>query len=139
MLACGPTGSASYPFHYANGANTSYLFADGVHPSGAAHAMLANVVLATLSAPGSVSYAAEVPLQVYEDHGATVGRQMFRILKFRPGTGRQAPAPDPSAQPPIDPDPSRGRKRVDPTPHFAASNPLQTPERHALTPAVQSN
>ena len=77
-LACGPTGDPNYPFHYASGTNTSYLFADGVHPSGAAHAMLANVVLATLSAPGSVSYAAEVPLQVYEDHGATVGRQMFR-------------------------------------------------------------
>ena len=77
-LACGPTGNASYPFHYANGANTSYLFADGVHPTGAAHAMLANVVLATLSAPGDVSYASEVPLQVYDDHSATINRQMFR-------------------------------------------------------------
>ena len=77
-LACGPTGDAHYPFHYASGANTSYLFADGVHPTGAAHAMLANVILSTLSAPGDVSFAAELPLQVYNDHSDTINRQMFR-------------------------------------------------------------
>lgn len=30
--------------------------------------------------------------------GESVGRQMFRILKFRPGTGRQAAAPDGDAE-----------------------------------------
>jgi outer membrane lipase/esterase len=35
-------------------ANETYLFADGVHPSGAAHAMLARVVQATIAAPGQV-------------------------------------------------------------------------------------
>jgi outer membrane lipase/esterase len=49
-----------------------------VHPTGAAHAMLANVILSTLSAPGDVSFAAEVPLQVYNDHSDTLNRQMFR-------------------------------------------------------------
>ena len=77
-LACGPTGDANYPFHYAAGTNDTYLFADGVHPTGAAHAMLANVVLSTLSAPGAVSYASEVPLQVYDDHSGTINQQMFR-------------------------------------------------------------
>ena len=77
-LACGPAGDPNYPYHYANGTNTSYLFADGVHPTGAAHAMLANVVLATLSAPGEVSMAGEVPLQVYEDHSNVINRQIFR-------------------------------------------------------------
>lgn len=77
-VACGAAGDASYPFHYAAGTNQTYLFADSVHPTGAAHAMLANVVLATLSAPGAVSYASEVPLQVYEDHSGTINRQMFR-------------------------------------------------------------
>ena len=76
-LACGPAGNPNYPFQYASGRNTSYLFADGVHPSGAAHAMLANVVLATLSAPGEVSMASEIPLQVYDDQSRTVNRQIF--------------------------------------------------------------
>lgn len=59
------------------GANQSYLFADGVHPTGAAHEMVANVVLATLAAPGEVSMAGEVPLQVYEDHSNVINRQIF--------------------------------------------------------------
>ena len=58
-------------------ANQTYLFADGVHPSGAAHAMLASVVIATISAPGEVSMAAEIPLQVYDDQSRTVNRQIF--------------------------------------------------------------
>ncbi len=48
-LACGPAGSLS-PATYAPGANESFLFADGKHPSGAAHAMLASVVAAHRSA-----------------------------------------------------------------------------------------
>ena len=76
-LACGPAGDPSYFYHYANGTNSTYLFADGVHPTGAAHAILANVVLSTLSAPGSVSMAGELPLQVYDDHSRTINRQIF--------------------------------------------------------------
>ena len=58
-------------------ANQTYLFADGVHPSGAAHAMLASVVISTISAPGEVSMAGELPLQVYDDQSRTVNRQIF--------------------------------------------------------------
>ena len=75
-VACGPVGSP-LPFHYAAGTNQTFLFADSVHPTGAAHAMLANVVLATLSAPGQVSMAGELPLQVYDDHSNVINKQIF--------------------------------------------------------------
>ena len=60
--ACGPNGGGE-PYTYATGTNKTYLFADGIHPTGSAHEMLANVVYATLSAPGLVSLAPEVALQ----------------------------------------------------------------------------
>ncbi|MBP7370513.1 MAG: autotransporter domain-containing protein [Arenimonas sp.] len=60
--ACGPVGSGE-PWTYATGTNNTYLFADGIHPTGAAHQMLANVVYATISAPGIVSLAPQVALQ----------------------------------------------------------------------------
>ena len=66
-VACGPAGSG-LPASYQPGTNETYLFADGVHPTGAAHAMLANVVLSTLSAPVQVSYAGEGGIQAAEDH-----------------------------------------------------------------------
>lgn len=66
-IACGPAGSG-LPATYAPGANETYLFADGVHPTGAAHAMLANVVLSTISAPVQVSYAGEGGLHAAETH-----------------------------------------------------------------------
>ncbi len=58
-LACGPA-SAGYP---TQPTSATYLFADGIHPSGRAHALLANVVYATIKAPGIVSLAPEVALQ----------------------------------------------------------------------------
>lgn len=57
-LACGP--SPPYPY---SPSSSTYLFADGIHPSGRAHALLANVVYATITAPGIVSLAPEVALQ----------------------------------------------------------------------------
>ena len=79
-LALLPNGSSLFctPAAYVSpDANETYLFADGVHPSGAAHALLASVVLSTLAAPGEVSMAAEIPLQVYDDHSRTINRQIF--------------------------------------------------------------
>jgi outer membrane lipase/esterase len=67
----------STPNLVAAGANQTYAFADGVHPSGAAHAIVANVVLSTLAAPGQVSLAAEVPLRVYDDHSGVVNWNIF--------------------------------------------------------------
>jgi outer membrane lipase/esterase len=63
------------------GANDTYLFADGVHPSGAAHAMLARVVQATIKAPGQVSFAGEIPLQVYENHSNVINNQIFGMSR----------------------------------------------------------
>jgi outer membrane lipase/esterase len=77
-VACGPTGSP-LPFHYATGTNETYLFADSVHPTGAAHRILANVVIATLSAPGQVSMAGEIPLQVYDNASSTMNHQIFGL------------------------------------------------------------
>lgn len=58
-LLCGPA-SSGYPFQPSS---STYLFADGIHPSGRAHALLANVVYSTITAPGIVSLAPEVALQ----------------------------------------------------------------------------
>jgi outer membrane lipase/esterase len=46
----------------APGADQTYLFADGVHPTTAAHAMLAQVVLSELAAPRQISLLGEAPL-----------------------------------------------------------------------------
>lgn len=66
------------PANYVNPtANQTYFFADGVHPSGAGHALLADVVLATIVAPGQVSLAGELPLQVYDDHSGAIRQAIF--------------------------------------------------------------
>ena len=54
-VACLPPGSSSLacnPTSYASpDAGTTYLFADGVHPTGAAHAMLADYAVSVLEGP----------------------------------------------------------------------------------------
>jgi outer membrane lipase/esterase len=77
-LFCAAPGTAGAAFTYAAGSNTSFLFADGVHPTGGAHRLLANVVIATITAPGQVSTGGEVPLRVYEDHAAAINGQIVR-------------------------------------------------------------
>jgi outer membrane lipase/esterase len=61
----------------APGANNTYLFADGVHPTGAAHRLLAEVTIATINAPNFVSLAPEAALAAYDDHGGAVGKALF--------------------------------------------------------------
>lgn len=60
-VQCGPQGSG-LPYTYAAGTDQTYLFADGVHPTTAAHAMLAQVVLSEIAAPGQISLLGEAPL-----------------------------------------------------------------------------
>jgi outer membrane lipase/esterase len=60
-VQCGPQG-AGLPYSYAPGTDESYLFADGVHPTAAAHRLLSQVVLAELAAPGQISLLGEAPL-----------------------------------------------------------------------------
>src|SRR5688572_8852491 len=58
-------------------ANQTYLFADGVHPTGAAHAMLATVVYSTIAAPILVSFAGEGGIKLANDHSRAVADEMF--------------------------------------------------------------
>jgi outer membrane lipase/esterase len=60
-VQCGPAGSG-LPYTYPAGADQSYVFADGVHPTTAAHAVLGQYVVSILQAPGQVSLLGEAPL-----------------------------------------------------------------------------
>ncbi|BFI94582.1 MAG: autotransporter domain-containing protein [Rhodanobacter sp.] len=60
-VQCGPQGSGA-PVTYAPGTDQTYLFADGVHPTTAAHKMLSEVVLSEIAAPGQISLLGEAPL-----------------------------------------------------------------------------
>ena len=74
--ACGPADSEyPYPYQYEPNTNNTYLFADNIHPSGAAHRMLANVVTSTLSAPVQVSLAGEGALSMAGVHRQAVTRR----------------------------------------------------------------
>ena len=70
-LFCGP-GALREP-----GANETYFFADGVHPSGAAHRMLAQAVQAEIAAPGQVSMLGEMALKAGEDHNDSLREQLW--------------------------------------------------------------
>lgn len=75
-VQCGPQGSG-LPFTYAPGTDQSYLFADGVHPTTATHAMLAQVVLSELAAPGQISMLGEAPLATSAAQTRAVRNQML--------------------------------------------------------------
>ncbi len=75
-VSCGPEGSGQSS-SYAPGTNQTWLFADGVHPTGAAHALLAEVVLATLAAPQQVALLAETPILVYDVHAGALRRELL--------------------------------------------------------------
>ena len=77
---CGPQDdpNGEYTYHYAPGTNDTYLFADGDHPTGAGHRLLAQAVLAELAAPTQISMLGEAGLKAYEDHSRTVDDQILR-------------------------------------------------------------
>ncbi|WP_449427132.1 autotransporter outer membrane beta-barrel domain-containing protein [Rhodanobacter umsongensis] len=62
----------------APGADQTYLFADGVHPTTAAHAMLAQVVLSELAAPGQISLLGEAPLTSSTEQTGVLRDQMMQ-------------------------------------------------------------
>lgn len=74
-VQCGPPGSGA-PYTYPAGANSTYLFADGVHPSSAAHAILGQLVVSELNAPGEVSILGEAPLAAANTQARIVHTQM---------------------------------------------------------------
>ncbi|MFY8123695.1 MAG: autotransporter domain-containing protein [Silanimonas sp.] len=63
-------------------ANNTYLFADGVHPTGAAHRLLAEVAVTTINAPSLVSLAPETAIAAYDDHGSAIGNGLFDEYRF---------------------------------------------------------
>ncbi len=73
--------------YVAPGANETYLFADGVHPTGAAHAMLASVVYSTIIAPLQVSLAGEGGLKIAENHGRAVTDELMSDFQLDRETG----------------------------------------------------
>jgi outer membrane lipase/esterase len=75
-VACGPQGSG-LPYTYAPGTDQSYLFADGVHPTTAAHAMLGQYVTSIIAAPGQVSLMGEAPLAASAAQGRAIRKQML--------------------------------------------------------------
>ncbi|HEX7339102.1 MAG TPA: autotransporter domain-containing protein [Rhodanobacteraceae bacterium] len=75
-VECGPAGSGA-PYTYAKGTDQTYLFADGVHPTTAAHKMLGQYVIAELTAPGQASMLAEAPLAGAQANQTLLRRQMF--------------------------------------------------------------
>ena len=62
----------------APGADQTYLFADGVHPTTAAHAMLSQVVLSELAAPGQISLLGEAPLASATEQTGVLRDQMLQ-------------------------------------------------------------
>ncbi|MBS0194337.1 MAG: autotransporter domain-containing protein [Proteobacteria bacterium] len=81
-VACGPAGSG-LPYTYASGTNQSYFFADGVHPTGAAHALLAQAVVSEIVAPSYTSMLAEAPLQVFDIQNRAIRGQMQADMSDR--------------------------------------------------------
>ena len=73
---CGPQGSGA-PVTYAPGTDQSYLFADGVHPTTAAHAMLGEYVTSIIDAPGQISLLGEAPLASSAAQGRAIRKQML--------------------------------------------------------------
>ncbi|MFC5741573.1 autotransporter domain-containing protein [Dyella tabacisoli] len=75
-VQCGPQG-AGLPFSYAPGTDKTYLFADGVHPTTAAHAMLGQYVTSIIRAPGYISLLGEAPLAAATAQTRAIRNQML--------------------------------------------------------------
>jgi outer membrane lipase/esterase len=86
-LACLPAGTPGATSTYQPGTNQTYLFADGVHPTTAAHAMLAQYAESIITAPGEMSLLGEAPLQVNESVNRTIVNQATSNLAQAPGNG----------------------------------------------------
>lgn len=78
-IVCGPIDSG-----YLSPPDTdeNYLFADGSHPSGAAHAVIGNMVISTLTAPVQVSLGGEGGVEVARAHRDAVFAEQMPDLGF---------------------------------------------------------
>ena len=86
-LACGPEGSGA-PSTYQPDDNRTHLFADLRHPGGAAHAMVASVVVSTLEAPVQVSLAGEAGVAAMSSHRRAVANERFSVWERSVGSWR---------------------------------------------------
>jgi outer membrane lipase/esterase len=75
-IHCGPQGSGA-PVTYPPGTDQTYLFADGVHPTTAAHAMLGQYVLSVIRAPEQISLLGEAPLAASAAQYRAIRNQML--------------------------------------------------------------
>lgn len=75
-IQCGPQGSGA-PVTYAPGTDQTYLFADGVHPTTAAHAMLSQYVASVIHAPEQISLLGEAPLAASNTQNRVIRDQML--------------------------------------------------------------
>jgi outer membrane lipase/esterase len=75
-VRCGPQGSG-LPYTYAAGTDQSYVFADGVHPTTGAHAMLGQYVVSVIRAPEQISLLGEAPLAANAAQTRAIRSQML--------------------------------------------------------------
>lgn len=103
--ACGTTPSllCTSANLVAPGAAATFLFADGVHPTTAGHALVAQYVESVLRAPQQVAVLAEAPLAVEEANWRTIdGRMMSGTNSVRPAGKFEAWAAYDYSNPDID-------------------------------------
>ncbi|MGH8153759.1 MAG: autotransporter outer membrane beta-barrel domain-containing protein [Rhodanobacteraceae bacterium] len=84
---CLPAGTPGATVTYQPGTQDTYLFADGVHPTTAAHAMLAQYADSVITAPGEMSLLGEAPLQIYQSLNRSIIDQATTSLANAPGNG----------------------------------------------------
>ncbi len=75
-VQCGPQGSG-LPYTYAAGTDQSYVFADGVHPTTAAHALLGQYVMSVIRAPEQISLLGESALAATTAQTRAIRKQML--------------------------------------------------------------
>ncbi len=86
-FGCLPAGTPGATSTYQPGTENTYLFADGVHPTTAAHAMLAQYAESVLAAPGEMSLLGEAPLLVNQAVNRSIVTQATSRLATAPGGG----------------------------------------------------
>jgi outer membrane lipase/esterase len=84
---CLPAGTPGATVTYQPGTESTYLFADGVHPTAAAHALLAQYAESIITAPGEISLLAEAPLQINRSLNRSVLDQATTSLGGASGNG----------------------------------------------------
>ena len=86
-FGCLPAGTPGATSTYQPGTENTYLFADGVHPTTAAHAELAQYAESIITAPGEISLLGEAPLQINQSLNHSIIDQATSSLANAPGNG----------------------------------------------------